>query len=120
VAVNRLVPFVKVPDVERSVSFYRHLGFELGDTAEYGGHLSWATLSSDGAEIMFEGTNETIAPDHQGILFYLYSPDLSSLRDRLLAAGIDPGEIEDGTPGPTEEMRVIDPDGYTLMIAQID
>jgi hypothetical protein len=120
VVVNRLVPFVKVPDVERSVAFYQHLGFVLGDSAQYGGHLSWAALSSDTAEIMFEGTNETIEPDRQGVLFYLYSPDLASLRDHLVAAGIDTGEIEDGTPGPTEEMRVIDPDGYTLMIAQID
>jgi len=27
---------------------------------------------------------------------------------------------EDGSPGPREEMRVTDPDGYVLMIAQID
>jgi hypothetical protein len=120
VFVNRLVPFVKVPDVERSVAFYAHLGFALGDSAEYGGHLSWAALISDNAEIMFEGTNETIDPGCQGVLFYLYSPDLSALRGRLVAAGIEAGEIEDGTPGPTEEMRVIDPDGYALMIAQID
>jgi catechol 2,3-dioxygenase-like lactoylglutathione lyase family enzyme len=120
VSVNRLVPFVKVPDVERSVAFYEHLGFVLGDSAEYGGHLSWAALGNGNAEIMFEGTNETIDPDRQGVLFYLYSPDLTALRDHLVAAGIAAGEIEDGTPGPSEEMRVIDPDGYTLMIAQID
>jgi hypothetical protein len=54
------------------------------------------------------------------VLFYLYSDDLAALRKQLLAAGIDAGAIEDGSPGPREEMRVIDPDGYELMIAQIE
>jgi hypothetical protein len=29
-------------------------------------------------------------------------------------------EIEDGSPGPRQEMRVTDPDGYVLMVAQIE
>jgi hypothetical protein len=37
----------------------------------------------------------------------------------MLANGVDAGEIVDGTPGPRQEMRVDDPDGYCLMIAQI-
>ncbi|MBS1894252.1 MAG: hypothetical protein JST59_23370, partial [Actinobacteria bacterium] len=56
-----------------------------------------------------------IEPAGQGVLFYLYSTDLAGLRERLLAAG-----IEDGSPGPSEEMRVVDPDDYVLMIAQIE
>jgi hypothetical protein len=36
------------------------------------------------------------------------------------AAGVKAGEIEDGSPCPSQEMRVIDPDGYVLMIAQIE
>jgi hypothetical protein len=69
---------------------------------------------------MFEGTHGPSDPDHQRVLFYLYSRDLATLRAQLGAAGIDAGAIEDGSPGPREEMRVIDPDGYVLMIAQIE
>jgi hypothetical protein len=47
-------------------------------------------------------------------------PDLPALRQQLLAAGIDAGEIVDGTPGPKQEHRLIEPDGYVLMGAQID
>jgi hypothetical protein len=54
------------------------------------------------------------------VLFYLYARDLFGLRDRLVAAGVDAGEIVDGRPGPRAEMRVEDPDGYVLMIAQIE
>ncbi|HEX4033399.1 MAG TPA: VOC family protein [Solirubrobacteraceae bacterium] len=118
--VSSLIPFVRVVDVEQSVTFYEHLGFVVQDTAEYGGHLSWASLSSGGAEIMFEGTHGPSDPDRQRVQFYLYSHDLAALRAQLVATGIDAGPIEDGSPGPREEMRVTDPDGYVLMIAQID
>jgi catechol 2,3-dioxygenase-like lactoylglutathione lyase family enzyme len=118
--INRLVPFVRVVDVEASVAFYAHLGFTVADTAKYKDRLSWASIQSGDAEIMFEGTYGPSDPDHQRVQFYLYSQDLAALRDRLLAAGIDAGEIEDGSPGPREEMRVADPDGYVLMIAQAD
>jgi ketosteroid isomerase-like protein len=118
--VNRLVPFVKVTDVERSVGFYHHLGFNLESVFKYRDRMSWAALESDGAELMFEGTTDPIDHDRQSVLFYLYSSDLAALRDQLLAAGIEAGEIEDGSPGPREEMRVADPDGYVLMVAQIE
>ncbi|MGA2008603.1 MAG: VOC family protein [Solirubrobacteraceae bacterium] len=118
--INRLVPFVRVVDVEASVAFYRHLGFTVQDTAKYKDRISWASLQSGDAEIMFEGTYGPSDPDHQRVQFYLYSHDLAALRDQLLAAGIDASEINDGSPGPREEIRVTDPDGYVLMIAQID
>lgn len=118
--VSQLIPFVRVVDVERSVAFYEHLGFEVHDTAKYKDHLSWAALKSDAAEIMFEGTLGPPDPEHQRVLFYLYSHDLAALRAHLVAVGVDAGPIEDGTPGPRQEMRVTDPDGYVLMIAQID
>lgn len=118
--VNRLVPFVRVTDVERSVAFYHHLGFTTTSVFKYRDRLSWAALESDGAEVMFEGTDDPIDHERQGILFYLYSHDLAALRDQLLAAGIEAGEIEDGSPGPRQEMQVMDPDGYELMIAQIE
>lgn len=39
------------------------------------------------------------------------------LRDHLLVHGANPGSICDGSPGPAHELRVRDPDGYTLMVA---
>lgn len=118
--VSRLVPFVRVVDVEQSVAFYSHLGFSVQDVAKYRDRLSWASLQSEEAEIMLEGTYGPSDPDRQRVQFYLYSRDLAALRDQLLRAGIEAGPIEDGSPGPREEMRVTDPDGYVLMIAQIE
>lgn len=54
----------------------------------------------------------------QDVLFYLYAADLKSLRNSLLAKGINAGEITYPDYLPNGECRVQDPDGYTLMIAQ--
>jgi catechol 2,3-dioxygenase-like lactoylglutathione lyase family enzyme/ketosteroid isomerase-like protein len=117
--VSGLIPFVAVTDMRRSIAFYHHLGFTAKSIYEWRGRLSWAALESEGAEIMLHGS-DSVDADAQGVLFYLYSNDLVALREQLLAAGTQAGEIEDGSPGPREEMRVTDPDGYVLMIAQND
>jgi catechol 2,3-dioxygenase-like lactoylglutathione lyase family enzyme len=117
--VSGLIPFVHVRNVERSIDFYHHLGFVVASVYKYRGQPAWAALRSEGAELMVT-TGDAIDQAGQGVLFYLYSRDLAALRGQLLAAGIDAGEIEDGTPGPREEMELRDPDGYVLKVAQIE
>lgn len=116
--VSGLVPFVHVSDVDRSVAFYELLGFTVNDSFEPDGRRVWAWLESEDARLMLalgDGPGNL-----EGVIFYLYSRDLAALRDHLVAHGLTPGEIIDGSPGPREEMRVTDPDGYSLMIAQIN
>lgn len=91
----------------------------MKSTYEPEGRLVWAALASDGAELMVALAGEPVDPGSQAVLFYLYAQDLAGLREQLLAAGVKAGKIKDGSPGPSEEMRVIDPDGYVLMVAQI-
>ena len=69
---------------------------------------------------MLARADEPVVARAQAVLFYLFSRDLFGLRERLIAAGIEAGEIVDGRPGPTAEMRIEDPDGYVLMVAQIE
>lgn len=119
-AVDALVPFVHVGDVERSIAFYALLGFEVRDTYEHDGRLDWASLRHADAQLMLAAASAPIDPTEQAVLFYLYTPNLSALREHLVAHHADPGPILDGTPGPKRELRVEDPDGYCLMIAQRD
>jgi ketosteroid isomerase-like protein/catechol 2,3-dioxygenase-like lactoylglutathione lyase family enzyme len=118
--VDNLIPFVHVADVERSIAFYQHLGFVVTSIFEPGGHLVWASLESENAELMLQRASWTIDADQQAVLFYLYSDDLAALRKQLVTRGLDVGEIQDGTPGPRQEMRLADPDGYVLMVAQTE
>jgi hypothetical protein len=118
--VNGLIPFVHVEDVERSIAFYYNLGFIVESIYKYRGTPVWAALRSEGAELMVSTDGDPIDPAGQGVLFYLYSTNLAALRGQLLAEGVDVGEIFDGTPGPPEQMQMTDPDGYVLMVAQVE
>jgi catechol 2,3-dioxygenase-like lactoylglutathione lyase family enzyme len=117
--VSGLIPFVHVGNVQRSIDFYHHLGFVVASIYRYRGQPAWAALRSEAAELMVT-TGDAIDQAGQGVLFYLYSDDLSALRRQLVAARIDAGEIEDGTPGPRQEMELRDPDGYVLKVAQTE
>ena len=104
----------------RSLAFYRLLGFEPLETHEPGGELVWAFLQSGEASLMLGRAGAPFRHREQAVFFYLYVEDLARLRDRLVAHGVAPGEIVDGSPGPRQEMLVADPDGYVLMVAQIE
>ena len=53
----------------------------------------------------------------QAVLFYLYTPDLAALRRQLVAAGTKVSEITRPLYMPSGEMRLEDPDGYTILVA---
>jgi catechol 2,3-dioxygenase-like lactoylglutathione lyase family enzyme len=116
--VSDLIPFVHVSDLPRSIAFYELLGFEVGDTYEVAGELRWAALQHAHARIMLECASAPIDSRQQAVLFYLYAEDLYGLRDHLIAQGLPVGPIRDGSPGPEREIRISDPDGYCLMIAE--
>lgn len=118
--VQNLIPFVHVTDVERSIAFYELLGFEVKDTYEHRGGLDWAALESRNAQLMLARASHPIERDKQAVLFYLYADDLQALREHLLASGVVVGEIRDGSPGPAREMGLDDPDGWCLMVAEIE
>jgi len=111
--------------VERSVDFYRLLGFEVGNRVPPAGTMHWAWLYSPavadwkrGPNLMLARSSRPIDAQAQDVLFYLYAADLIGLRDRLVATGISAGEICHPDYLPQGEFRLTDPDGYTLMMAQ--
>jgi hypothetical protein len=123
--INALVPMVHVADVERSVTFYQLLGFEVGNRVPPTGAMGWCWLYQPkapdwkrGANLMLSRGECAIDPKQQEVLFYLYAPDLVALRKDLIAQGATPGEITFPEYLPKGELRLTDPDGYCLMIAQ--
>ncbi len=119
-AVSGLVAFVHVADMARSLTFYRRLGFEAVASHAPHDEVVWAFLESGPAQLMLARADAPVDHRVQAVLFYLYADDLAGLRDHLVAHDVVVSEIGDGTPGPKQEMRVEDPDGYVLMIAQIE
>jgi Glyoxalase/Bleomycin resistance protein/Dioxygenase superfamily len=115
---RQLIPMASVADVEHSIPFYRALGFEVGNTfAEEGATKpTWAWLYSDGAQLMLATAEEPVIADQQRVLFYLYTDDVQAARSSLLEAGLAPDPIVTPFYAPRGEFRLVDPDGYVLMI----
>lgn len=136
-SVNRLVPFAHVGDVEASMAFYTLLGFAPVSVLRHGAQPPfWARLASGSAEIMFARASGPIDAGQQAVLFYMYTPDVAGLRQRLLAHGLSDGGVFCGQPGPGDgrrvafaitrpdympagEMRLHDPDGYCILVGQV-
>ena len=113
-----LVPMVFVADVERSIAFYRHLGFEVGNTfaADDATKPTWAWLQSGEAQLMLAAASHPVVAEPQGVLFYVYTEDVASARASLIEAGLGPGVITTPFYAPRGEFRLVDPDGYTVMV----
>lgn len=115
---RQLVAMMFVADVERSIAFYRHLGFEPGNTftAPEATAPTWAWLNSGNAQLMLAAASETVDPEQQRVLFYVYTDDVAAARESLIEAGLTPGEITTPFYAPRGEFQLIDPDGYVVMI----
>lgn len=136
-AVNRLVPFVHVANVEASLAFYALLGFVPQDIMkDGGGRAFWSMARSGKAEIMFALASGPIDAGQQAVIFYMYSTDVAALRRHLLAGGLRDGGVYRGAaaPGdgprtvfqvahpnhmPAGEVRIADPDGYVILVGQL-
>jgi hypothetical protein len=134
---------VHVEDVDRTVAFYSHLGFACASRfSSASGVTNWASLTSGTAKLFLARASGPILASQQAVLLYLYSQDVRGLRLHLLSqglsdAGAPPGETPDprfdGEPErsvvfqivprfymPRGELRVHDPDGYVLLVGQLD
>jgi catechol 2,3-dioxygenase-like lactoylglutathione lyase family enzyme len=123
--VSALVPMMHVADLERSVAFYRLLGFEIRNRMPSAGPMNWAWLYQPdasnwktGANLMITRTARPLKPDAQDVLFYVYAKDLAALRQRLIDEGVKVSEISHPDYLPEGEFRTTDPDGYCWMVAQ--
>lgn len=116
--IKRLVPMAFVADVQRSIAFYEHLGFSVGNTftPPDASEPGWAWLTSAGADLMVTKASEPVIPEQQAILFYLYADDVEQARAELEASGLNPGPIAKPFYAAHGEFRLVDPDGYALMV----
>lgn len=100
---------LSVTDMEASLAFYQHLGFDvIGGEREQG----WLILKNGEAHVglfqgMFEGNILTFNPT-----------DVRSIQKSLKAAGIDLIlEADESTTGPAH-ITLKDPDGNSVLIDQ--
>jgi catechol 2,3-dioxygenase-like lactoylglutathione lyase family enzyme len=116
-AMRDLVPIARVADMKRSIEFYGQLGFEVMGKYEPEGQLKWAHLRNGGADLMLSLAAEPVNSAAQGVLFYMYVPGVAAFRERLAAQGLKVGELQYFFFAKNGEFRIVDPDGYVLLVA---
>jgi catechol 2,3-dioxygenase-like lactoylglutathione lyase family enzyme len=127
VPIHSLTAYAHVGDIHRSIAFYRRLGLEVQNGHFDDGVLAWAFLSTPtddrraaGARLMVAASDGPIEASKQSVLFYCWTHDARSLHAELAAAGIDVGEIEHPFYMRAGEFEVVDPDGYLVLIGELD
>jgi catechol 2,3-dioxygenase-like lactoylglutathione lyase family enzyme len=137
--IDKLAPFIHVADVERSIAFYGKLGYAvINRIDDREGKACWAYLKSSAAELMLSRASGPIDAFVQAVIFYHYCADVRAVRQQLLSQGLRDGGryagvpldraatdhttvFEVTTPGwlPAGELRLHDPDGYSVMVGQL-
>lgn len=81
---KKVVPMVHVPDVRRTVDWYRELGFEVTETYGDGRDgLSLAMVSFGTGEVMFSAGGRTSAHYRREVDLYAYTEDVDALYERI-------------------------------------
>jgi lactoylglutathione lyase len=120
--VKILFPAVRVSDLETSLGFYEAIGMEaVGRVSHASTRMAMLALPRED-EVILELVERTDAgPVSAGGLDPLANQvdDLEATRRELLAAGLDPGEVErpGGADGP-RTVTLVDPDGHHLELVQ--
>jgi catechol 2,3-dioxygenase-like lactoylglutathione lyase family enzyme len=117
--VHAVVPYVHVADVERSIDFYRLLGFEVIRRWPCDGRLGAAFIESGIAKMLLAPASAPVDASAQAALLYMYVADVIALRKRLTAVGITVTDVTYPDYMPKGEIGVVDPDGYCVLIGQL-
>ena len=81
---KKVVPMLHVPDVRRTVDWYRDIGFDV--TVSYDdnrGGLSFAMVSFGAGEVMFSSGGRLSSHHRREVDLYAYTEDVDNLYDRL-------------------------------------
>jgi len=115
---KNLVALAYVADLRRSIAFYESIGFDTGNTHADAatGEIVWAALEQGHAALMLGKATAPVVAAQQAVLFYLYYDDIAATREALVARGLACGEMAYPFYCPKGEFRLVDPDGYVLML----
>jgi catechol 2,3-dioxygenase-like lactoylglutathione lyase family enzyme len=116
--VHYSTPMYFVMDIARTIRFYELLGFRVIDTQSGAHGIVWARMHCESGSVMFLQASHPPDASQQAVIFALYTRDLPTLRELLLANGIEPERIEYPEHMPSGSMRVDDPDGFNISINQ--
>lgn len=116
-SIREIVPLLLVDDMTACLAFYRdRLGFQVVQSWEPDGVLSWCRLERDGAALMLQLACEEDGPAAgrgRGVGFFFNCDDADGLFAELRGKGLDLGPPKLAFYG-MNQIFVTDPAGYEL------
>jgi len=115
---KKVVPMFHVPDVRKTVDWYRDIGFDVTVTYDdHGGGMSFAMVSFGTGEVMFSSGGRLSTRHRREVDLYVYTQDIDDLYDRIK----DRVEIVEGPHNMFYGMREIivrDLNGFWITFGQ--
>lgn len=102
---------LQVSDVERSVAFYKRLGFKKMDRPAFDFDGAWFQIGDNHQLHLIEGLKSTVNSGRRSTHFAVSVHDMSQFEEYLKTQGID---YEPPSPRPDGKVQIFlqDPDGY--------
>ena len=117
---SQLIPLLNVEDVKKSIEFYKLvLEGEIESQWEMEGRVRWARIGFEGGKLMLNTPDSADSGQRRNraefadTVLYVMCSDAPRQREKLMAAGLDVGELSHEEYG-NDEFAVRDPDGYPI------
>jgi uncharacterized glyoxalase superfamily protein PhnB len=119
-----LAPNIFVKDINKTIDFYRQLGFNIVTTVPETGDLVWAMMTNGNVTFMFQ-TFESLGDelpaikrtDGGSLLLYIQTKGIRDLHARIKDKVKVVKELEKAFYGATE-FSIQDPNGFILTFAE--
>jgi catechol 2,3-dioxygenase-like lactoylglutathione lyase family enzyme len=115
--VQSMIAVTYVRDIDSARAFYELLGFreQLSGRAETS---AWSALNQGDLSVLLAFTRPPLEIAPLPLSFYFYCADLDAIVAGLGAAGVEVTRTGHPPHAPGGEVKVLDPDGNTVLIGQ--
>lgn len=116
-ALQGMVAATYVKDLDASRGFYELLGFREGASGR-AATSAWSSLRNGLYQVLLASTVPQLDVPPVPLLFYFFFEDVESVTSALQAAGVAADHVGYPAHAPGGELKLIDPDGNTVLIGQ--
>jgi predicted enzyme related to lactoylglutathione lyase len=112
-----MIAVTYVRDIDASRAFYGLLGFRE-QSAGRAATSAWSALEHDGLSVLLASTSPPLELPPLPLLFYFFCDDLDAVVTVLAAAGVEVARTGHPPHALGGEVKVLDPDGNTVLVGQ--
>jgi predicted enzyme related to lactoylglutathione lyase len=118
-AVQSMIAATYVRDIDASRAFYELLGFRE-QSAGKAATSAWSALQHNGHSVLLASTQPPLDLPRLPLLFYFYLDDLDAVASALGTAGVEVTEAGHPPHALGGEVKILDPDGNTVLLGQLE